>query len=944
LSFKTVSCLRLPARLLGFAMVACIKETSGTNDTASSMESEPMLALNHVQQQSGRSWRHPVALGLAYALLCAAVVMWASSSRVTPSSRVDAEKVELDALWNGGPVPLGSKANLRHAGKTQAEADIHTAAFGAANVQSALDLRELEERPGSLCKSPPPANVVLDSGRQCQQSMLYSDRVDGSIIAINVHITAESLFILNNAPKAGKYVPCSVTVNWKQADEVTTVGGRCRYKGSTGSFMGCLNDDDQADIRRPECRMLSLKVKVNKDMAGNTVLTTTGKKAKKVLNTKEVQLAGLMHDDSLLRNHLGYKILQWNDIMGSCTVPANLYYNGVYQGVADLMEPVDDYYLEKREALTPWSTTMSTDPDDGDNTLWKEMWPMSPDPNFYKHVQPIPDFAARELKNTGSAGPSYDLYANFYRAASECFITPTTCTKSKATQIVEKYTHPDSFIDGIVGMTLSANSDQPILIKHNFFFYVFPDSTGENKFFYISWDYNQVLYDVTGSPIPGYALDVPWHKILSEEEKKQFCPYAVPSDSDDLSVKRFSAFTCEPIGYVMALAWKDEFEARIKAVDKDALVKELNKEVETWNKKIKGSVNCDALNGGWPPSSKAQEEASLPLSPFYDQTIGFWQAVEGGSLETWPSPTFSRFASATTACLFDGIQAFQYLGHAGIQIADSVRDCRHGVNGAPACSASISNVISSFGFFSSFLSSVLTECPIQDSMGFAQRGIGKAGDGQIYDGSTDCAAQSSRLIAGLAAVSAGASGLSEMCVPGVAQKNRQRRLDMVGFEENRATQNATCTFDIIGTIAYLGRAGTAIDFATEACKDYWWSGAKCSAQVTAVIESVSYIAMYLSSAVAQCAKEINLPIPEAYRATCAADISELNGGLLSVASGGSGMASSCGVHWPQDLPYDTRSLTEKGYLKEIRDAKLAWHDWLRGDRSKVKELVERHTA
>merc|ERR1719361_3140167 len=107
-------------------------------------------------------------------------------------------------------------------------------------------------------------------------------------------------------------------------------------------------------------------------------------------------------------------------------------------------------------------------------------------------------------------------------------------------------------------------------------------------------------------------------------------------------------------------------------------------------------------------------------------------------LETWPSPTFSRFPAATAACVFDGIQVFQYLGHAGIQIADSVRNCRQGANGQIACASSISNVVSSFGFFASFLSSILTECPIRDSMGFAQRGTGKAGSGQIYDGGPNC--------------------------------------------------------------------------------------------------------------------------------------------------------------------------------------------------------------
>ena len=116
-------CLRLPALLLLIFAMAFTDETCRMENTESEMESDPMFSLHHTPHRPQRSWRQPIALGLVFGVVCAAVVMWACSSHsFSAHSHVDSKKVELDAVWNGGPVPLGSdKINLRHSGKAQAE-------------------------------------------------------------------------------------------------------------------------------------------------------------------------------------------------------------------------------------------------------------------------------------------------------------------------------------------------------------------------------------------------------------------------------------------------------------------------------------------------------------------------------------------------------------------------------------------------------------------------------------------------------------------------------------------------------------------------------------------------------------------------------------------------------------------------------------------------------
>merc|ERR1712190_258932 len=225
---------------------------------------------------------------------------------------------------------------------------------------------------------------------------------------------------------------------------------------------------------------------------------------------------------------------------------------------------------------------------------------------------------------------------------------------------------------------------------------------------------------------------------------------------------------------------------------------------------------------------------------------------------------------------------------------------------------------------------------------------------------TGCAAETSRVIAGLASISAGASGIADVCVPGVAYKRGQssevaRRLVATHFDENRDTQIASCVFDAAGATTYLVRAALSIDAAVSQCGTLYGNSARCSWKVNAVIESFAYLGYFLSDSIAQCAKEAKFPGIDkdaAFKATCAADISQLVGALESIASGGSGMAGLCGKDklFPENPPYQTvnmpdkpkRKMSSEEYVKEIDDAKAAWEAASKGDKRKLKDWYKRN--
>jgi len=111
------------------------------------------------------------------------------------------------------------------------------------------------------------------------------------------------------------------------------------------------------------------------------------------------------------------------------------------------------------------------------------------------------------------------------------------------------------------------------------------------------------------------------------------------------------------------------------------------------------------------------------------------------------------------------------------------------------------------------------------------------------------------------------------------------------FRPGSPQQQAYCAFDIIFTINWLVSAALGITslVVTRACdmKEHEAAQLFCASAILRTIASFSFSASYISSAVQDCGNELNL------KAACAADISEMVGGVSLMAAAGIDIQSRC---------------------------------------------------
>merc|ERR1719356_728162 len=283
-------------------------------------------------------------------------------------------------------------------------------------------LQGLYENPH--CKEPVdhgsvlPAAPAFAAGSPCNEG-LFADNPDGTIRSYNLVISDESMAFLNANPKAEEYVPCDFVVNHGTNTSQTIAGARCRYKGSAGSWSGCVGDDGKKlpNAGNEQCRKLSWKINLKK---------ATNDEA--ALGVKKMQFLGMQGDDSLIHNRLAYAILNDAGFVAPCAVPAHVYINGVYNGIYDNVETIDKYFTRNRFA---------DDDNQGKSQLWKETWPDSTDPSFYgddDHMQAISGLSSpgcREECDEDDPNYAY-LFANLRRDAVECLANGGICDQFQA--------------------------------------------------------------------------------------------------------------------------------------------------------------------------------------------------------------------------------------------------------------------------------------------------------------------------------------------------------------------------------------------------------------------------------------------------------------------------------------------------------------------------------
>ncbi len=169
-------------------------------------------------------------------------------------------------------------------------------------------------------------------------------------------LSSADLAFLDADPMAEQYVPGSLTF---EGEQVSGVG--IRYKGSVGSFTGCLSGSYFPPSGSKSCPKLSMKVKI--DHADPDA---------KFHGMKKLLFHAMNLDPSLFRERLGYELFNEMGVHSPRAVHVRLLVNGKFAGLFLLVEEIDGRFTRRRFE------------DGGKGNLYKEAWPSVLDAEVYR--------------------------------------------------------------------------------------------------------------------------------------------------------------------------------------------------------------------------------------------------------------------------------------------------------------------------------------------------------------------------------------------------------------------------------------------------------------------------------------------------------------------------------------------------------------------------------
>jgi hypothetical protein len=237
--------------------------------------------------------------------------------------------------------------------------------FTLLSISSACDLQHSSHRIGSGADAgsdrsprrdaggapdvePPP---VADLGDEDPDYLFDPTQVR----TFELRLLEEDLAFLDSDPKAEEYVPGEL---WFEGKRIKPVG--IRYKGSTGSFVGCLSGSYYPPTGKKTCPKLGMKIKID-----------YGDPDAKFYGQKKLLFHAMNSDRSLMRERLGYGLYREMGVHTARTAHMRLLINGELSGVYLLVEEIDGRF------------TRSRFDDGGKGNLYKEVWPVMDDPARY---------------------------------------------------------------------------------------------------------------------------------------------------------------------------------------------------------------------------------------------------------------------------------------------------------------------------------------------------------------------------------------------------------------------------------------------------------------------------------------------------------------------------------------------------------------------------------
>lgn len=296
-----------------------------------------------------------------------------------------------------------------------------------------------------------------------------------------LNLPVSELAKIDADPSAEEYVEGSLTF---EGETISPVG--IRYKGSIGAYVGCLSGTDWANPSgRKTCTKLSMKVKAN-----------WADSEDRFYGLKKLQFHSQNHDDSQMRDRLGYWFFRKMDVPAPRSIHARLIVNGEYMGLFSLVEQIDGRFTRQNF-------------EDGTGNLYKEIWPLTSNGNPFSENDYIENLKTNEDEN-----PTAEMIRSFAQEVANA-------SDNDLQNVIEKWMNIDEIIsyavvdrtirndDGAFHWYCSGNGCAP----HNFYWYEDPTN---RQVHLIPWDLDNAFENIISNANPVTPIGDPWGIISND--------------------------------------------------------------------------------------------------------------------------------------------------------------------------------------------------------------------------------------------------------------------------------------------------------------------------------------------------------------------------------------------------------------------------------------------
>lgn len=298
------------------------------------------------------------------------------------------------------------------------------------------------------------ADVSCEFKSKCERIDLFRE---DEVRQYNIEVKEEDWNFINKPSQWEQepYVPCILTMNYKQDNEKKFEMAKCKVKGSAGSKIPC-----QGSVGKVQCRSLSYQVDVDR----NRPEGFDDKNEPFIGGKDKIQFHAMMNDRSLMIERLSYSFMHhFLGIKTSRAVHCVVFLNGEKLGVFLNAEELDE------ASIGPLFFGET-------GTMHKEAWPQ--------------DFGvyAEDMQVEGMT-----LMENLITEAAQCLSRDRLkmqCSPEEGKKMLQKFIETDAYVRVMLANIVLNNFDGTPFHAHNHYWF---QKDKDSPYVFVPWDYNNLI-------------------------------------------------------------------------------------------------------------------------------------------------------------------------------------------------------------------------------------------------------------------------------------------------------------------------------------------------------------------------------------------------------------------------------------------------------------------